>query len=370
MSQSPASPQKSYRVRIAPTADGGGRVPDLSPREAWEMWLDKQRVSLREPSVSGYHYQLKLFVEWCEDQGIDSISSLTGWDIEAFETARRSDGLAPVTLQSQMKTLRRFLRYCVGLELVDESLPGKVNPPKAPRSAHVDDTRLTPRDAEMLLENYGITPDLKHSRAHALLAVAWYTGARLGAMRGLDLSDYHSDDHYLVFEHRPSEGTPLKNGPDGERAVGLPAEVADIIDGYVEKHRNEQFDDFGRRPLFTSQGGRASTNAIRAWMYLATHPCLHSDCPHGRERDTCEYVDYSHASKCQSSRSPHQVRTGSITWQLNRGVPIEVVSERVNASVRVIKEHYDKPDKLEEMEHRRRPHIGNLSFGSTEEEGR
>jgi hypothetical protein len=86
------------------------------------------------------------------------------------------------------------------------------------------------------------------------------------------------------------------------------------------------------------------------------------ECPHGKERDTREWVDYSQASKCPSSRSPHPVRRGSITWQLNRGVPIEVVAKLVNSSVRVIEEHYDQPTQREELEKRRREHIGRLGL--------
>jgi hypothetical protein len=100
-------------------------------------------------------------------------------------------------------------------------------------------------------------------------------------------------------------------------------------------------------------------------MYLGTLPCLHSPCPHGNDPETCDYVDYSKASKCPSSRSPHQVRTGSITWQLNRGVPIEVVAERVNTSVRTLKRHYDQPTKREELEERRRQYVDRLNFDDT-----
>jgi hypothetical protein len=98
-------------------------------------------------------------------------------------------------------------------------------------------------------------------------------------------------------------------------------------------------------------------------MYLATQPCLHSDCPHGKERETCEWADYSLGSKCPSSRSPHQVRTGSITWQLHRGLPLKAVAERVNTSVRVLKKHYDHADRREELEERRREHVDRLAFG-------
>lgn len=97
-------------------------------------------------------------------------------------------------------------------------------------------------------------------------------------------------------------------------------------------------------------------------MYLATVPCLHGPCPHGEDPETCEYLEYTKASQCPSSRSPHQVRTGSITWQLNREIPIERVAERVNTSVRTLKRHYDQPSTREAFEERRREYVDRLSF--------
>lgn len=367
MSRSKTAEPPSYRVRIAPTTDGGGdRVPDLSPREALERWLDKIRVSMAESSVSAYHYQMKLFVEWCEAEGITSIGDLDGWDIESYETHRRSEGLNPPTLNKEMLTLGRFLEYCAKIELVDDALPEKVDPPAIPRDARADDTMLHPDDARALLDYYDEDPEARHSRAHALLSLAWYTGARLGALRGADLEDYYPDEQYIQFVHRPEEDTPLKNGYEGERAVGLTDEVCEVLDNYIAGSRFEKYDEHGRRPLITSQVGRASKNAVRAWMYLATVPCLHSPCPHGNERSTCDYVDYSEVSKCPSSRSPHQVRTGSITWHRNRGWPAEELSKKVNSSVRVIEEHYDKPSHLESLEERRRRYTELLDFDGEE----
>jgi site-specific recombinase XerD len=327
-----------------------------------ERYLDRLRTSKADSSVSAYHYQLKLFVEWCEREGITAVSQLDGWDIDSYETYRRGQDLAPPTLNKEMLTLGRFLNYCARIELVDPALPEKVDPPGIPRDARADDTMLHPDDARTLLEYYENNPEQRHSRSHALLALAWYTGARLGALRGADVEDYHSDEQYIRFAHRPEEDTPLKNSYDGERAVGLTDEACEVLDGYLASDRFDKYDDHGRRPLITSQLGRASKNAVRAWMYLATVPCLHSECPHGNARPTCDYVDYSEASKCPSSRSPHQVRTGSITWHRNRGWPAEELSKKVNSSVRVIEEHYDKPSHLESLEERRRGFVDRLDF--------
>lgn len=360
LAQSGTDGPDTYTIRIAGTPDGGDRVPDLSPREAFERWLSRLRASKADSTVTSYHYQLKLFIEFCEAEGITPIGDLTGWDLETYETRRREQGLELLSLNKEFRTLKQFLEYCARIEVVDESLPEKVDPPDVPRDAHVDETRLKPERAEVLLAYYDA--QAYGTRSHALVALAWYVGPRLGALRGLDIKDYDSEEAYLQFIHRPREETPLKNGTDGERAVGLPRYVCDVLDTYLAEERHDKHDEYGRRPLLASQVGRGSRSGIRGWMYLATIPCLHSACPHGNDRETCEYVDYSKASGCPSSRSPHQVRTGSITWQLNRGVPIEVVAERVNTSVRVLKRHYDQPTKREELEERRRQYVDRLGF--------
>lgn len=353
---------------IEPTTDGSGHrgPPDLTPQEARDRWLDKLRVDKADSSIAAYHYQTKLFLEWCREQDITKIRDLTGWDIESYETHRRSMDVKPLTLQKELLTLQRWLKYCGRIELLPTDFHQKVDPPDVPRDHHVDDTMLRPEDAERLLQHYRNNPDVRATRAHALLELAWNTGARLGALRGLDLNDYNTTEEYVAYRHRPDEETPLKNGTDGERVVGLPTKVCAVVDEYIARQRHHVHDDYGREPLLASTIGRPSTNAVRAWCYLATVPCIHSDCPHGNQRETCEYVDYNHASKCPSSRSPHQVRTGSITWQRNQGVPADVVSRRVNSSVRVIEDHYDQPGEIEEMEKRRRQYLDRLNFNGGE----
>ena len=351
-----------FTVEIAAEEDGGGRVPDLSPREAVARWTSKLRASKAESTVSTYSYQLKLFVRFCEDQGIEIIRDLTGWDIETFETERRQHATI-LTVNKEMITLQNFLKYAERIEIVEEGIAEKVVPPDVPKQDRIDDTLLHEDRARALLEHYRE----RHygSRAHALLSILWFVGCRSGGIRGLDLDHYNSDEQWIEFHDRPQQDLPLKNGQDGERVVGLPDHVCAVLDYYIREDRYDVYDDLGRRPLLTSQVGRPGKNTIRAWTYLATLPCNYRTCPHGKEPQTCDFVGYNHASKCPSSRSPHQVRTGAITWMLNRGIPIEVVSKRVNTSVRILETHYDKPDKFEEMEKRRREHVSSLNFDNS-----
>lgn len=339
--------------------------PAMSPREARDRYLDHRRTDASASSVKSWFYRLKHFVEWAEDEGnIEDMRDLDGWTLDEYETHRRSSGISAVTLNAEMQTLTNWLEYLARIEVVGEDLPEKVHVPPVPDGEDTNDELLEQSEAYALIQSFRETPERRGTDKHALLELLWFTGCRVGAARSLDLRDYHSDEQYVEFHHRPDTDTPLKNDRDGERAVGLPETVCAVLDMYVEEYRVDARDDHGRQPLFSTVQGRPAENTLRTWSYLGTQPCLHEACPHGEERETCEFVHVHHASKCPSSVSPHRVRTGSITWQRDMGLPAEVVGERVNATLEVIESYYDKATARQRLEQRRRPYIENLELES------
>ncbi|MFC7134310.1 MULTISPECIES: tyrosine-type recombinase/integrase [Salinibaculum] len=333
---------------------------DLSPREAAERWLDRRRPDVRDSTLSTLWYRLKLFVEYCEREGFDSIRDIDGWDIDEYQLHRHQNA-KPLTLNKELGTLRQWLEYCVSIGVVDEAVPTAVEIPDVDPADRSDDTMLPPERGEALLSWYRDSPQ-RASRPHALLEIFWTVGCRSGALRSLDVRDFNADEQWLRFEHRPETGTELKKGRRGERYVGLLDEPTAVLAEFLDRERMDISDRYGRSPLIPSEAGRPATSTIRDWCYLATVPCKHGPCPHENDPASCEYLSYVTASGCPSSRSPHQVRTGSITWQLSRGVPIEVIADRVNSSPDTIEEHYDKEDPRRELEVRRRGHLDALSL--------
>lgn len=338
---------------------------DLSPGEAFHRYVDWRRTEVTAGSAETYHYRLKLWAEWCEDEGIESVSEFSGWTFERFESARSGARLAASTLHNEMETLKSHVEYLKRIEAVDDGLSKKVNVPKVPEDERSRDTMLTTDSAVALLRYYrssDVSGDYG-TRFHALLELAWHSGARLGAIRGLDLRDYDSGNECVEFVHRPETDTPLKNKKNGERVVGLRRPVCDAIDTYIRHHRWDGHDEHGRQPLFvTIQKRRASPAAIRAWAYQATFPCVYGPCPHGHDPRDCEFRSHSKASRCPSSRAPHHIRTGSITFHRDRGFPRDETRERVDASEDVIDEYYDKANAVERMELRRRQYVDILSI--------
>jgi integrase len=183
----------------------------------------------------------------------------------------------------------------------------------------------------------------------------WHTGIRIGAAHGLDLEDYDPNEQYLKLRHRPDEGTRLKNKQDGERFVGLTADICDALDAYLKYNRIEGEDDFGRKPLFSSKYGRPNKSSLRDSIYCASRPCVYTgDCPHNREINSCEAMtDRDRASRCPSSVSPHAIRRGSITHHLSEDIPDKVVSDRMNVSLDVLEKHYDRRTEQQKADQRR-----------------
>ena len=347
----------------------------LDPRDALEMWVDRQRAEKSEGTVQSYYYRVRQFVEWLHEQGIDNLNDLDGRDVFRYDSTRRSDGLSKGALNNQLGTIKLFLEFCVDVEAVPPELPAKVDVPTLSKAERANEEKLTAERAHTILEN--LERFDYASRDHAMFALAWHTGMRLGSLRSLDLRDcflnkddldrlLHQDDldreqldrvqvPFVYLHHRPDTGTPLKNGVDGVRPVGLSAEVSQVLRDYIEVNRAEVEEDHGRKPLFSSQkgSGRMSKGAIRSRFNIVTQPCRYGTCPHDRDTATCEALEHGYESRCPSARSPHRIRTGAITHHRDEGWPPEVLAERVNATPEVIRTHYDQPDLLKRMESRR-----------------
>ena len=165
-----------------------------------EMWLDRQRSERAEETVQSYYYRIKQFVEWCERQGFENLNDLTTRDIYEFDSESRADDLSQPTLNNRFGTLKRFLAFCADFNAVEKGVVEAVEIPSVVKEHRVNEEKLASTRAEEILDRldtyrYG-------SREHALLALAWHTTARLGALRSLDVGDcFLEEDDLGRFGH-------------------------------------------------------------------------------------------------------------------------------------------------------------------------
>ena len=342
---------------------------EFNPNAAAEYWINKRKTDHTDNTIHSNRKDLDPFLMWCDEQDIDQVGDLTEWGIEHYENhAHGREDWGAITIKNKLQTLKQFLRFLGEKGAFDGYLHPAVTVPDLDRSQEINTEKWDKSDALPQLRFMRDSPQWNGTFEHAVTEVAWFTSRRVQAIHGLDLSDYirepdaddPADGPYIDFNHRADEGTRLKNKLDSEDPVEISDEVADVLDHYIARERNDKRDETGRQPLFTTRQGRASIGKIRGATYIATQPCIRVACPHGESAKRCEYRKRDHASKCPSSRSPHRIRTGSIQWQLDQGIAPEDVSDRVDSSIDTIRRHYDVPDDREKMENRRRKYTGVL----------
>jgi integrase len=309
-------------------------------------------------------HRLNSFLQFCEEEQIEDLSNLDGLDVYEYRQWRRNghgDGreeIKLVTLRSQLTSLRRFLRFAADIEVVPAKLYEKVPIPSLSAGEGISDSTLDP-DRALTIIDY-----LEHaqpaSRDHIIMLLLWRTGARSGALRALDLQDVDLDGTHprvsrpsIHFVHRPETGTPLKNQEKGTRWNRISEPTARFLQDYIDYNRDDVTDDHGREPLITTQYGRPAGNTIRTTFYRVTRPCWRGeDCPHDRDPENCEATHLDHASKCPSARSPHDMRSGRVTYYRREDVPRRVVKDRLNASEDILDRHYDRRSDREQAEQR------------------
>ena len=315
----------------------------MKPRDAKDRYLRRRAADSTEQSLDGWHYRLKLFVEWCENLNIGTVSDLRALDLDHYYE-KRSQDVSPVTLEGEMWTLQSFCEFLEDIGAAEDGLSDAVRIPDLDPEQRSSDVKLHSDRATALLSHYRESEEWYGTRAHAFFELAWTTGARQSSLRALDLQDVYISERFVEFRHRPDTETPLKNNRAGERPVALTGETMDVLKHFIRHNRTDTADENGRQPLLSTREGRPAAATVRSWSYRITLPCNRGECPHGKKRATCEWSKYHQTSKCPSSRSPHPIRTGAITHLLNRGWPPEDVAERVDATVETIEQHYDKAD--------------------------
>jgi len=315
-----------------------------SPSEAVQLYIQERRPEVSQATLYEHRTRLRRFTEWCEKQDIDNMNDMTRQVAYRYRVYR-TDEVAPTTLENEIRTFRLFIRFCERFGCVSDGVARNIKVPTAPKGDRSRTVKLDPERAEAILDY--LERFEYASFRHVLFYLMWNLGARIGGIRTLDLGDYYEqsvDGPYLDFVHRPETGTPLKNGWKSERKPPISDHLAKILNDYISTHRHDVSDENGRQPLLTTPQGRPAKTTIQRNIYGLTRPCMITgECPHGRDVSTCEATgDYNEASKCPDSRSPHALRRGRATKNLNDGMPEEMVSDRMDMSPEVLREHYNE----------------------------
>lgn len=328
-----------------------------TPERAIDWYLEHRHDEVRAATRRAHRSALSIFHDWTEETERTNMNDLSGRDLVAFKTWRKSEtDINTVSLNGTLAVIQRFLRFCERIEAVAEGIAEKVPLPNVPPDEEVKNDVPEDDAVEAIREYYRQFEWA--SRPHVEFELVAEVGIRLGAVRAIDLEDFDAGEEVISLRHRPEStdvyGTPLKNGADGERLINIPPGLVALIEAYDTYNRDDVTDDFGRHPLFTTAKGRVSGSTVRRDFYKLSRPCEYAnECPHEREIEECEAAQNANAMECPSSFSTHPLRKWSIMTQLDEGVPKELLSDRVDVSVPVLDKHYDQRSEERKSQRRR-----------------
>lgn len=322
----------------------------IAPQTVLDLYLSEREGELAENTLQSHRYVIEQFVQWCSENGIDTVADLTGRQLHDFRMTRR-ESVNGNTLRSQLGVIRQFIQFAESIDAAPVGLAERIRMPQVERVTR--DGRLTEETAATVL---GYLEKFQYaSRDHALMQLLWKTGVRVGTARAFDTTDFDPDERTIAARHRPETDTPLKNGSRAERLIALDDETTEVLSDYIEHTRPNCVDSEGREPLFASEHGRVGCSTLRRAVYRWTRPCKRGEgCPHGREKENCEaFRRISKGSQCPSTRSPHEVRRGAISHLLTEQTPVRAISDRADVSKQILDEHYDARSEKEKVETRR-----------------
>ena len=333
------------------------RVEPLDLHEAREMFLqDKSEIG--DSTRSEYRDDLGWFLEFCNEQNIESTADITAQVIKKYrhwrkyKSSDRVDVLSTKMMRDVMLLLRQFIRFLEQINAIKSTFSNGIKIPELGVDEGVRRYEFgadRAKDVLLYLRKYEYA-----SHEHVVCLLVLRTGRRPGCLYSLDVDDVvlDADEPYISFEH--AEETQLKNNIKSESEVNIYPDTAEVLRDYLSDVRHDITED-GRQPLLTSKDGRLTKSTMRKYMYKYTRPCaLNNPCPHDRDPTECTAAtNIDQASKCPSSVPPYAGRHGHITELLRQGVDIEEISERCDVSPAVINQHYDERTKSEKRQHRR-----------------
>jgi len=63
----------------------------IDPETAVELYLSDRQSEVTQATLDAHRSRLGFFVEWCEDEGIENLSALTGRRLHEYRLWRRNE---------------------------------------------------------------------------------------------------------------------------------------------------------------------------------------------------------------------------------------------------------------------------------------
>jgi integrase/recombinase XerD len=247
--------------------------------------------------MTSYRRDLRRYLEFLGDRGIDDIAMIRSADVSDFLAALRGGSsdhpaVGSSSAARMLVTVRGFHRFAVREAMTDEDPARSVKPPAPPKRLP---KALSIDQVESILSAAGAGGTALALRDRALLEMLYGTGARISEAVGLDIDDLDLDGASVRLLGKGGK----------QRVVPVGRYACEAVSAYLVRGRPALVSAAGGAAAFlNSRGGRLSRQS--AWFVLR------------RAADRAGVtVDVS----------PHTLRHSFATHLLDGGADVRVVQE-------------------------------------------
>jgi|GEM_PF-2407517 len=310
--------------------------------------------------------------DFLETQGVTDLMAVTPREVNRYNQVMNQRNYARTTRDLNLATLEAFFKWAETEwrapreDRISETISAKrddldVGGDEKSRAGD-DNHRISTKRAEEII---GQLAEYEYaSRRMVEFLLIYHIGCRKSALLSINCSDVKPERGIIEIRNRPEEsGVRLKRGNKGERDVNIASGVMNVVTDYIEEKRVEPRD--GSDALLTSWAGRIDDSTLYRDITGLTKcgECRYRDVMdeetlvkyqmRSDKPDPDDRLTNQDASHCPHAIGCHDLRRVAITRMRDEGVSWDTISGRVNATVQMLKDHYDSPTHAQAADRRR-----------------
>lgn len=291
--------------------------------------------------------------DFLESQDVSDLQEVEPKDVNRWNQHLQRKGYARTTRAGKLQTLEVFFKWAESEfraprddYKLSETLKRKrkdldVGADEKSRAGDENHIISEERAEEILArearQNYASRPMVE-------FLLTLHIGCRASGLLSINVDDVKPRKGIIQIRNRPAKsGVRLKRGNKGERDVNVKSDVMSVVSEYIDHRRKEPKDSSDA--LLTSSWGRIDESTLYRDITGLTK-C--GDCTD----EEGEALTRQNASDCPESIGPHDLRRTAITRMKNKGIGWDTIAGRVNATVPMLRSHYDSPSFEEDAKRR------------------
>lgn len=260
----------------------------------FNLYLKQTRQS-SENTIMSYTRDIKYFIKFLENNGIDKIEMVNKTNVMAYIFEMENEGKTASTVSRSIACIHTFFKFLCSENIINSNPSAQIEMPKIKRKLPII---ISLEEVELLLEQPDCT-ELKGIRDKAMLEILYATGIRVSELINLKLNDIDT----ILSAIKCCSGKKQRIIPIGSKAVAA-------INMYIKHARLDMIKYSDETFLFVNCNGKPMTRQ-GFWKIIK---------------------EYAKKADIEEDITPHILRHSFAAHLIQNGADLQAVQEMLGHS--------------------------------------